>query len=878
MSRLAGWRPSLRMAWRDVRRSRGRSVLVLVMIALPVLGVTAADVLIQTQDVSGTEALDRRLGSAAARVDVSRWAKDVVQGVDPDDGMMAGGRLRGPLPDLDAVRQALGRDVRGIRWITNGYGQVATDGGAAEVELAVLDLRDPLADGIFRVEDGRPAEAADEVVVNRDLAGRGLGIGDPLELDGGRTYEIVGIGESTSYRDRPNVVGLDPSLVPSEQRTQRTWLIETAPVTWDDVRALNAAHFRVLSREVVEHPPPSSEIPAQVQDMDQGPDDALVAVAVLVVVMALIEVVLLAGPAFAVGARRQARALALVAACGGTPAQARRVVLATGVVLGTLGAVIGVALGLVTAWALQPVFQRYSGSWFGPYDVPWLHLLGIAAFGLLSAFLAALVPAWLASRQDVVAVLAGRRGDRRPSLRSPVLGVVLFGVGVTGAAFGAAGVDSGEILIAASAIPSVLGMVLLVPVVVAALAAVSRRLPLPLRYAVRDAARHRTRTVPAVAAVAATVAGVVALGIANASDAEQSRASYQPLLPMGAGSVQAWGKGDSQLPALRAVVDDVLPEATTTELRGLPQELPGGGWLETSFALPGDPTLLDSYGGAVGSSVLVGEEGLGPVEPALTEPDRALAAEALAAGRAVVLTSGRRGAHEVKFRAVARGPGRERATRATVPAELLPVVGSTAPVQAVLPESLAAKLVHEPVTVGVLVEGSITEGQERDVKEAIAAVTSEASFYVERGFQNQDETVILLLVLGGLGGLLVLGGTLTATFLSLSDARPDLATLSAVGAAPRTRRAVAASYAMVVGVVGAGLGALVGAIPGVAISYPLTSDRWTEIDASGAAMPDHFLDVPWLLVAALVLGLPLLTAAVVGLTARSRLPMVARVD
>ena len=69
----------------------------------------------------------------------------------------------------------------------------------------------------------------------------------------------------------------------------------------------------------------------------------------------------------------------------------------------------------------------------------------------------------------------------------------------------------------------------------------------------------------------------------------------------------------------------------------------------------------------------------------------------------------------------------------------------------------------------------------------------------------------------------MLGGTLTATFLALSDARPDLATLSAIGAAPRTRRRVAAAYALVIGFVGAVLGAGVGFIPGVAISRPLTA-------------------------------------------------------
>ena len=132
---------------------------------------------------------------------------------------------------------------------------------------------------------------------------------------------------------------------------------------------------------------------------------------------------------------------------------------------------------------------------------------------------------------------------------------------------------------------------------------------------------------------------------------------------------------------------------------------------------------------------------------------------------------------------------------------------------------------------------------------------------------------MILLVLGALGGVLMLGGTLTATFLALSDARPDLATLSAVGAAPRTRRRVAASYSLVIGVVGAVLGAAAGFIPGIAISRPLTAASFI-----GAPEEGPFLAIPWLLITIIVVVLPLLTAAVVGLTARSRLPLVARLD
>ena len=100
-------------------------------------------------------------------------------------------------------------------------------------------------------------------------------------------------------------------------------------------------------------------------------------------------------------------------------------------------------------------------------------------------------------------------------------------------------------------------------------------------------------------------------------------------------------------------------------------------------------------------------------------------------------------------------------------------------------------------------------------------------------------------MLAALGGVLMLGGTLTATFLALSDARPDLATLAAVGAAPRTRRGVAASYALVVGFVGALLGAVGGVHPGHRDHLPADLPcRPTSSGGTGEAASGPFLDVP----------------------------------
>lgn len=873
MSWLRSWRLPLRLARREAARARGRSILVLVMIALPVLAVTAADVVIQTSDISTAEGLDRRLGTADALITYQQGSGEVFQDVDPDLSTSMGAEEQVALPDLAAVERALGPGTTGITW-GDGVVGFETEKGVADTEVSELDLRDPLTDGIFDITDGRPAATPEEVAINQDLADRGFGLGDEITVRDAKTYTVVGIGDDTSYRGSPRAVGLPGAFGIAADGLDAGFLVGGGPVSWEQVRALNADGGLVLSRSVVLDPPPRSDIPDQVQMYNTGIDDATVAVIVLIVVMALIEVVLLAGPAFAVGARRQSRALALMAATGGTPRQARRVVLASGIVLGGVGALLGVVLGLAVAWLALPIVQHFSTSWLGPYDVPWPHLAGIAAFGLLSALLAAVVPAWIASRQDVVAVLAGRRGDRRPSLRSPILGLVLLGVGVAGAVLGAKGL--GEFLIAGAAIFSVLGMILLVPVVLVAVARLARRFPLTLRYAVRDAARHRSRTVPAVAAVAATVAGVVALGIGVTSDEAANAGTYVRVLPMGTAAVTDSFVSGSQWDDLRAVTAKELPDATVTEVRGVPEAGDEG---ETSYYVDvlvpgasGDPRFLEYPGGSLGSSTLVSDDDL-PSTLDVPSSARAEASAMLGSGGAVVFSDRGVEADQVELVAHRWEPEatEDKVTRVTVPALVVPVDNNQAGPAAVLPTSVAEELGVPVDTVGLIVAGTdLSEQQESDVVEALAGVEANAIFYVERGYQSDDETVILQLVLAALGAVLMLGGTLTATFLALSDARADLATLSAVGAAPRTRRGVAAAYALVVGMVGAALGAVVGFIPGIAISYPLTTG-YTDVDA-------HFLDIPWLLVLGLVVGLPVLTALIVGLSARSRLPLVARLD
>jgi putative ABC transport system permease protein len=192
----------------------------------------------------------------------------------------------------------------------------------------------------------------------------------------------------------------------------------------------------------------------------------------------------------------------------------------------------------------------------------------------------------------------------------------------------------------------------------------------------------------------------------------------------------------------------------------------------------------------------------------------------------------------------------------------------------VLTPGTAHRLGLEVAPTALVFDASHADPQEIDqLRQRIGALDPRNGYlYVENGYQVNGSEKVVLWILFGMAGVLMLGGTLTATFLALSDARPDLATLSAVGASPRMRRAVAAAYAVSVGLVGAILGAAVGLVPGIAVSYPLTR-KFT----SGPG-PTHYLEIPWLQIVGLVVLLPLVTALVVGLLARSRLPLVARLD
>ena len=149
----------------------------------------------------------------------------------------------------------------------------------------------------------------------------------------------------------------------------------------------------------------------------------------------------------------------------------------------------------------------------------------------------------------------------------------------------------------------------------------------------------------------------------------------------------------------------------------------------------------------------------------------------------------------------------------------------------------------------------------------------QSSMQVERGFQN--EAWLILLILFSVAGALVLVASLISTALSMAESQNDMATLAAVGATRHTRRGIAASQAFVVAACGCVLGLLVGLVPGIAITWPLTTRGWNPVTDLPFIQPPIIV-IPWLHLVAICVGVPLLAGGLAWLAVRRHPQMTRR--
>jgi putative ABC transport system permease protein len=856
---MSAFRAALRISRRDAWRAKGRSALVMVLIGLPVLAITALLTGSATTSVTPQERLPSLLGSADARLITGPSRAPVKQDY---SGLSFGPNPgKGTNPQWTAAELGTLLKGRFLRWQNNAVEVRVTD-RYDRIDVLEVDLRDPMARGMRPLVAGRYAAAPGEAAVSQAMLDRGARIGGTVKVTRkDRPVLVVGVIENPNRPGLPELAGLPEGVLSHQNDGDSSgWLAETpAPVDRAEVRRLNRAGLAVMSRHVIENATRAeldwADTPSDLRDLTSLG---------IMVVLGVMETVLLAGPAFAVGLRRRRGELAVLAAQGASGRQLGTIVLADGLVLGGVAALVGVPLGIGAGGLAERALAGALDWTHGPLEVPWPSVLGVAALGVVSGLTAAIVPAIQAARQSPAQVLAGRTGTRKRSGR-PVLGFALVALGL-GATYYA--LRRGELSVAASAVLLVFGLVALMPWLVQVSARLAGRLPLPLRLSVRDASRHRVRTASAAAAVMAATMVVVAIGIGVSSSSAKREAEFDSVAPTGTMSISGRGLDDQGWATLRAEIGRRLPGAALT---------PGQEAMDArGRGLVLSPTWDDSgcRGRCVPPDYLflampIGDERLLAFLQGRRDPQ---AAAALAAGKAVAFNP------EVVRDGMIELDARDQDAGATEPAKVfkVPAVVSKGaePTQtgALIPASAvraAGLKVAERVVYTTRIPADL-DLLGRDLK----AVSGIAFLHTQ---EDRDDLRQTLLVLLGAALIVVLGGTFAATGLAAADMRQDLDTLSAVGGPSRTRRLVIAAQAGYIALLGALAGLAGGIVSGIALSAPLTRRYGGTLDGIFGAPWPSMISIPWTFLAGVVLGLPLLAALMAGLLTRARPVLTRRV-
>lgn len=927
---FARWRIALTMAVRQSLRSWPSSALVILLVFLPIAGVSAAMVYATSLQPSPQQRVESELGKADAWVqgvgatpDTRQYLDQPMQSysveIDGDDGWVE------PPTDMTALIDA-DQFVR----IDGAEASVETAAGFGTFYAVIGAAWDPLLDGRYTLLDGRAPSAPDEMLATPESLERiGAKLGDAVVMkDPAATYTVVGTMSSRLDDNGGGMIFVPDASGFQLEPYRTTWYVGGWHPSADDVYALNALGVVVFDRELVQHPGDGA---ASGLNSSSGTSWAFYSATVAALVFCAYLVMLLAGAAFSVSAKRQQRALAVAASVGASRADVFRIVLFQGTILGLVGGVLGSIAGIGLAGMGRAWFGDGSLAYTWGLRVPWWALVGLVAFATVVGTLSALLPARAATRGDTLAALRGARRPVSVSAARPKAGLALLIVGAAIVVASAAGlvvtynsdIDDGELtrsIYMIGMIGMIVGPLLLqIGVIIAGhwlLAQAARllaRFGLGARLAARDAVANPGRSVPSFGAIAAcaflatsSIGGVATLMNMDAAGAVETAPYGSVAISIGGGEISDDGLDDPvavepQLVELGAEAAKALRDAgaEATAVTSIPVWNRYSAAADDGFVpnedleiaapeilsparcaeAPDEPCLRSFYlrsGGGVPRFVIVEPNEL---EVAIGAPITDAQKAAFDAGAAVVedpqwLTSdgdvivnwwrngdleGDNSGAMFEDSEVAEQPAATRSeTLDGILVETPTQLGDDR--QVYISPVTAKSLGLVTVPDYVIGEGSSITTEKLDGLSAwaesealsMSSDTLEFSTSVSRSAPPATPAPWLWLILGGVT-VLVIAASAVSLGLSRVERRPDDATLTAVGAAPRVRRAVGSWQALVIAGYGCIVGTIAGLLPVLGVVYILDG---TGQDGLTLA------EVPWLWYGLLALALPLAVALV----------------
>jgi putative ABC transport system permease protein len=634
---------------------------------------------------------------------------------------------------------------------------------------------------LLALRSGRyPTKAGEVALTDGAAALLGAKVGGRVELGDGGVATVVGLVENpANLRDEFALVSPD-----------------------DGVPASSLTILLATGRHVGDSSPPAvGSERMNFLTISGGNDRAAAAAGVIAVTtLAMVLVALVAAAGFLVVAHRRQRQLGLLAALGASARHQRFVLLANGAFVGVASAVAGAALGIAGWVAAVPVVENAVAHRISRFSLPWSLIVACMGLSVLAAVGASWWPARTLTRQPIMTSL-GRRPptDRRPWRRGTAAAVVLAVAGFVAIAFARSTGQGGTVrppLLVGGIVGLVLGVVLLAPLAIRALAVPAARLPFSVRLALRDLVRYQGRASAALAAITLGLGVSVSVAVVVKSnqfhDADGNLSNRQLLIQSRHQPGQGLGDIDETRSRLDATADAVVSRlrderALRIQLDVAVNRSSPASVLEpvavVSPILHGFRFVDDAY---VAHPSVLSQLGIDP--PVASGPEL-LTAET---GALRLFDPGSK---------VRPDPDSEKSGQPVVRLDGLPAYTS-APRSFVTEAALAA---HgwTAVRSGWLIEAShpLTAAEVTTARSAAAAhgVTVES-----RDTQSGLATASLVATL--VGALLALSILAMTIGLIRGEGAGDLRTLTATGAGPRTRRSLTAGTAGALGLLGAVLG------------------------------------------------------------------------
>ncbi|MFD1540605.1 hypothetical protein [Nonomuraea guangzhouensis] len=367
----------------------------------------------------------------------------------------------------------------------------------------------------------------------------------------------------------------------------------------------------------------------------------------------------------------------------------------------------------------------------------------------------------------------------------------------------------------------------------------AERLPLPVRLAVRDLASRRATTAAAITMTAMATSFGIALTIVAVGMTTQDRAYYSPSARPGALVVKYFSA--EQAGAVRAAIQKELP--------GVP------------IAQSESPREYRHFGASA--------ENLDPLEEPVY-PHEVIGDEALLRyitgdqstpydeGQAVVVVNADVKVDSVEIDYDVTGNNGPLASK-TIPAIVARTVDPN--MQTIfVPTKVVRDLGYRLEPEELIVDPSLRRISASEQERLDSRLGDVAETYVERGFQAS----ISWLPVAAATLLIALYGALTTGYGKTTNARPGRVLRRAGDGSTATFRWFGASRAGLSAACGTVLGAVAGCPIGMLLIWPLTAPAiWED-------PPRVPFETPWLTIAAVVVGLPVLAAALGGFLAREQ--------